>query len=77
MKLEAVLDEQVLPLSRVMNLAVGDSIVLGTRPGSAVQLRCGSVPLFEAAVGRRQNQVAVRIEAETRRMATDAVAGPA
>ncbi|MGI4955343.1 MAG: flagellar motor switch protein FliM [Janthinobacterium lividum] len=70
-KLEAVLDEQVLPLSRVMNLAIGDNIVLSARPGATVLIRCGAVPLFEAAVGRRQNQVAVRIEAETRRMATD------
>lgn len=76
-KLEAVLDEQILPLSHVMNLAVGDNIILNTRPGSAVQVRCGSVPLFEATVGRRQNQVAIRIAAETRRMATETLAAPA
>jgi flagellar motor switch protein FliM len=27
-----------------------------------VTLRCGTVPLFEARVGRRKNRVAVRIE---------------
>ena len=70
-KLEAVLDEQIMPLSTVMNLAVGDRIMLGTYPGAPVQLRCGTIPLFEAKVGRRQNQVAVRIEAETKRMATE------
>ena len=73
--LEAVLDEQTMPLSRVMDLAVGDRITLASRPGSPVQIRCGTVPLFEAKVGRRQNQVAVRIEAETKAMAMAEVAG--
>ncbi len=71
-KIEAVLDEQTMPLSRVMDLAVGDRIVLGSLPGAAVQLRCGGIPLFEARAGRRQNRVAVRIEAESPRMATAA-----
>ena len=66
-RLEAVLDEQVMPLSQVMKLEVGSRIVLGAGPGSSVQLRCGTVPLFEARVGRRQSRVAVQIEAEARR----------
>ncbi len=69
-RLEAVLDEQILPLSEVMRLEVGSRIMLGNGPGSSVQLRCGTVPLFEARVGRRQSRVAVCIEAETRRTAT-------
>ena len=62
--LEAVLDEQVMLLSEVMRFEVGSRIVLAAEPGAAVQLRCGTVPLFEAKVGRKQNRVAVRIEAE-------------
>ena len=67
-RLEAVLDEQIMSLSDVMRLEVGSRIVLGSGP--SVQLRCGSIPLFEARVGRRQSRVAVCIEAETRRTMT-------
>ncbi len=59
--LSAVLDEQVMALSDVVALQVGSQIVLQTAPGSAVQLRCGTVPLFEARLGRRKHRVAVRI----------------
>ena len=63
-KLEAVLDEQMMSLSDVMKFEVGTQIVLNTPPGSSVQLRCGSVPLFQARVGRKQNRVAIRIEGD-------------
>jgi flagellar motor switch protein FliM len=69
--LDAVLDEQVMPLSEVMNLEVGSKIMLMNGIGSVVQLRCGSVPLFEARVGRKQSRVAVRIEKELERTTTE------
>ena len=62
--LDVVLDEQVMRLSDVMSLKVGDRIMLGTAPGSPVRVRCGSVPLFEARVGRRKDRMAVRIDRE-------------
>ena len=65
--LEAVLDEQVMRLSDVVNLRVGDRIVLAAGPGASVQLRCGTVPLFEGHVGRRKSRVAVRIDREIAR----------
>ncbi|HTB46896.1 MAG TPA: flagellar motor switch protein FliM [Acetobacteraceae bacterium] len=61
-ELEVVLDEQIMRLSDVMDLKPGMRIVLNTGPGATVTLRCGTVPLFEARVGRRKNRVAVRIE---------------
>jgi flagellar motor switch protein FliM len=42
-------------------------IVLSVTPGAPVQLRCGTVTLFEARVGRRKNNVAVRIERDVPR----------
>ena len=60
--LDVVLDEQTMPLSHVLRLAVGDRITLGAAPGAPVRLRCGDVPLFEAQLGRRENRLAVRIE---------------
>ena len=63
-ELEAVLDEQTMRLSDVMALQPGSRIVLGAAPDAPIQVRCGTVPLFEARSGRRRNRVAVRIERE-------------
>jgi flagellar motor switch protein FliM len=60
--LDVVLDRQVMPLRQVLDLKVGDRIVLDGRPGAPVSLRCGEVALFEAELGRRENRLAVRIE---------------
>jgi len=60
--LDVVLDEQVMSLSQVLRLNVGDRIMLSSPAGAPVQLRCGDVKLFEAQLGRRENRLAVRIE---------------
>lgn len=69
-ELDVVLDEQTMKLSDITGLKVGSRITLSTAPGTAVQVRCGTVPLFEGRVGRRKNRVAVRIEHEIVRRAT-------
>ena len=61
-ELDVVLDETTMSLADVMALEVGSRIMLGAGPGGAVQLRCGNVPLFAGRVGRRKDQVAVKIE---------------
>jgi len=65
--LDVVLDEQVMRLSDVMALQVGDRIMLGAAAGSPVRVRCGAVPLFEARVGRRKDRVAIRIDRQCSR----------
>ncbi len=65
--LQVVLDEQTMRLNDVMNLRVGDRIMLGAGLGTPVQVRCGSVALFEGRVGRRKDRVAVRIDSECSR----------
>ena len=62
--LDVVLDEQIMPLSAVLNLKVGDRISLGVAPGAPVSLRCGEVPLFEGEMGRKGQRLAVRIDKE-------------
>ena len=62
--LEAVLDEQTLPLGQVMDLAVGSTLPLNARPDSPVHLRCAGVPLLVGRVGRIGDALAVRIEDE-------------
>jgi flagellar motor switch protein FliM len=60
--LDVVLDQQVMPLSQVLDLKLGDRIVLSTPTGAPVSLRCGDVALFEGQLGRRENRLAVRID---------------
>lgn len=62
--LDVVLDEQIMSLADVMALQPGSRIMLSQSPGAPVQLRCGTVTLFEGRVGRRKNRVAVRIDNE-------------
>ena len=67
-ELDVVLDEQTLRLGDIVALQPGMRIVLNTGPGAPVQIRCGSVVLFEGRVGRRKSHVAVRIEREVPRV---------
>ena len=66
--LDVVLDEQVMPLSSVLALKAGDRIMLNAQPGAPVRLQCGTVPLFAAEYGRRENRPAVRIGESLRRV---------
>jgi len=68
--IDAILDEQTMSLSKMMNLQVGETIMLNASPDSKIQLRCGGVPLLLGRMGRVGNQVAVRVEDAVQR--TDA-----
>ena len=68
--IDAILDEQVMPLNKVMNLEVGDTMMLNATPDSKIQLRCGHVPLLNGRMGRVGNSVAVRVDGAVQR--TDA-----
>jgi flagellar motor switch protein FliM len=59
-----VLDEQLLPLSTILDLKVGDRIALGVAPGAPVRLRCGEIAMFEGELGRQDQRLAVRIARE-------------
>ena len=68
--IEAILDEQTMPLHRIMNLEVGQTVMLGATPDSTIQLRCRGVPLLTGRMGRVGSSVAVRVDAAIER--TDA-----
>jgi flagellar motor switch protein FliM len=68
--IEAILDEQTMPLNQVMNLEVGQTMMLGASPDSKIQLRCGGVPLLTGRMGRVGSSVAVRVDEAVER--TDA-----
>jgi flagellar motor switch protein FliM len=67
--LEVVLDEQTMRLGDVVALKPGDRVVLNTSIGAPVQIRCGTVRLFQGQIGRRKNHVAVRIDGPLERPA--------
>jgi flagellar motor switch protein FliM len=61
-ELRVVLDEQVTPLRRVMNLKVGDTLILNATPDSQVEIRAGDIPLTRGRLGRLGPKVAVRVD---------------
>jgi flagellar motor switch protein FliM len=60
--IEAILDEQTMPLNQVMNLEVGQTLMLGASPDSQIEMRCRGVPLLTGRMGRVGAHVAVRID---------------
>ena len=60
--LEAVVDEQVMQLSDVFDLKIGSRIMFGASPTSMIALHCGHVALYTGRMGRKGNQMAVKIE---------------
>ena len=60
-EIEAVLHEQELPLSRVLNLKAGDTLMFERSPTEPVRLRCGDVELTDAIMGHIGNHVSVRV----------------
>jgi flagellar motor switch protein FliM len=65
---EAVLEEQVLSLKDVMDLQIGQTLMLSSTPNSPVQLRCGGVPLLTGKMGKVGQQIAIRVEDQLRRL---------
>ncbi len=63
MEVRAVLDEKQMPLSKVLNLQVGETIMLNATSESPVQLRCGTIPLTTGRMGRKGHNIAVRVDA--------------
>ena len=60
--LDAVADEQIMRLGDVFNIRVGSRLMLGTKPGSLIQLKCGDIPMHLGRMGRKGNNIAIRIE---------------
>ncbi len=61
-EVRAVLDEQQLPLSKVLDLKVGDTMMLNATPDSDISIRCGSIPVTTGKMGRKGQHIAVRVE---------------
>jgi flagellar motor switch protein FliM len=60
-EVEAILHEVDLPLSRVLALQVGETVMFDRTPVDPVRLRCGDVELTQAIMGHIGNNVSVRV----------------
>ena len=60
-EVQAVLYEKKLPLKTILDLDVGDTLMLDIRPDALVELRCGEETLTTARMGRSGDKVAVQI----------------
>jgi flagellar motor switch protein FliM len=59
--LEAVLHEFDLPLSRVLGLTPGETIMFERGPAEPVTLRCGDTDMTQGVMGHIGNHVSVRV----------------
>jgi flagellar motor switch protein FliM len=67
---DAVLYEAKLPLRKMMDLKVGDTLMLELKPDAMVTVRCGDVTLSEGRMGRVGDRVAVRVAKRLRKPQT-------
>jgi flagellar motor switch protein FliM len=65
-EIEAVLDRQTMPLGKVMDLKIGDTVMFNATPESLVRLDCGGIPMATGTMGRSRSQIAVRVERQLR-----------
>lgn len=60
--LQAVLDEQAMSLRDIMNLKVGQTLLMNVKPSDVVQIRCGDIPMLAGRMGRSGKNVAIKID---------------
>ncbi len=66
-ELEAVVDEQTMRLSKVFDLKIGSRNMFHATPDSLVDLRCGNVSMYMGKMGRKGNQIAIKIEVKSKK----------
>lgn len=60
--IEAVLDETAGVLRDVLEWEIGTQLIFISTPESLVTLRCGVVPMFRGKMGRKNDNIAVKID---------------
>ncbi|GAB5510983.1 MAG: flagellar motor switch protein FliM [Hyphomicrobiales bacterium] len=67
---DAVLYEEMMPLSKVMSFKKGQTLMFETAPTDSIMLKCGGTVLTEGQLGQRDRGVAVRVMKDLRRPKT-------
>ncbi len=57
----AVLEEQVMNLSKVTSWEVGSQMLLGATTKTDVKMYCGDIPLVKGNMGRKGSNIAIRV----------------
>ena len=60
-EIDAILHEMDLPLSRVLKMQPGDTVMFDRSPGDPIRLRCGDTELTDAIMGHIGKNVSVRV----------------
>jgi flagellar motor switch protein FliM len=68
--LQAVLGEQQMSLHDAISWKVGSQIQFMTKPDQAIDLCCGSVPLFKGHLGQKNSNIAVKVHKRLIRLMT-------
>ncbi len=64
---DAVLFEREMPLGRILDLEVGQTLVFDVGPRDPVTIKCGGVPLTEGQMGRAGEHISIRVDRNLRR----------
>lgn len=67
LEVDAVLVEEELPLSMVMDLEVGQTLLFGVSPNDPVAIKCGDVHISSGNIGRLGDKVSVKINRNLKR----------
>ena len=59
--LTVILDEQVLSLGQIFELKIGSQLKLKATPKSSVDVRCGPTTVFRGVMGRKDENIAIKI----------------
>jgi flagellar motor switch protein FliM len=59
--LTVILDEQILSFGQIFDLKVGSELKLKATPSSSVEIRCGTIPVFKGVMGRKDENIAIKI----------------
>jgi flagellar motor switch protein FliM len=60
-EIEAVMHEVDLPLSRILSMRPGDTVIFDRTPTEPIKLRCGGIELTEGIMGHIGKNVSVRV----------------
>ncbi|MCC4243224.1 flagellar motor switch protein FliM [Stappia indica] len=59
---DAVLYETHIPLGRVLDLKVGETLLFDISPSDPVAIKCGGIPLTQGTMGKDEDSIAIRVE---------------
>ncbi|MHC5652877.1 flagellar motor switch protein FliM [Stappia sp.] len=59
---DAVLHETHVPLGRVLDLKVGETLLFDVSPNDPVSIKCGGIPLTQGTMGKDEDSIAIRVD---------------